>query len=113
MGKGPTMQHKKDDVNIARVVNCDIEELFQHQKIKQNDLKIICQNIRMVYTKINDLNVTLSLFSFCPDIIILYECRLTGKTNPIIPGCDSYMTTNHLNQNYGVVAYVKNTLNSN
>lgn len=50
----------------------------------------------------------LSAFDFETDVIILTECRLNAnKPIPQLPNYQSYHTTRQLNQNDGVVVYVK------
>lgn len=46
------------------------------------------------------------------DIVVLTECWLHGSTVPLLSGYNFYKTSNHRNQNSGVVVYVKNTWNA-
>lgn len=103
-----------DNIEIASSIKCDIDDLNKLIEIKQNDLTIVSQNIRSVYSNLDDLNLTLSSLSFLPDLVILTECRL--QSNKPIPALTNYTTsatTHHLNQNDGVVAYVRNTIQAN
>lgn len=98
-----------DDFEIASAVNCDIEELASHLTLKDNDLKILCQNIRSVYANLDDLNLNISTLNTSPDIIILTECRLNlDKLTPTLNNYISCSTIHNLNQNDGVVTYIKN-----
>jgi hypothetical protein len=99
-----------DNLSIAQSFECLPEDLYKHTNINKFDFTIVTQNIRSIYSNIDDLRLALSSLSVNIDILILSECRL----NPIkpIPPLDSYSTfstTNHLNQNDGVVTYIKNT----
>lgn len=98
-----------DELEIAQTFNCDIEDLSSNIPVKDNDLKIFCQNIRSVYSNIDDLNTTLGLSKVTPDILILTECRLNAdKPVPNLKNYTAFFTTHHINQNDGVVAYIKN-----
>lgn len=100
-----------DEVEVASSVNCDIENLSQYIKIKKNDLTFITQNITSVYKNINDLQATLAHLKFENDILILTECRLDcNKPIPQIKNYTSYATTQNMNQNDGVVIFVKNNI---
>lgn len=101
-----------DKSEIATSINCDIENLSKHIHINKKDLTIITQNIRSVYKNINDLQVTLSNLKREIDILILTECRLDNSKNiPQLNNYTSFSTANHLNQNDGVVIFVKSKLN--
>lgn len=72
---------------------------------------IISQNICSIYCNSDDLMLTLSSFPFEADILVLTECRLTSyKPIPWLDNYNSYSTTRHLNQNDGVVTYIKKSL---
>lgn len=100
-----------DKIEIARAIECDCVELNKHIYVNRKDLTILSQNIRSIYCNFDDFLLTLSIIKFEVDIIILTECRLsTNKPIPQLSNYQSYMTTRQLNQNDGVVVYVKNTL---
>lgn len=97
-----------DNVEIARSIACDYSELHNHILINKNDLTIISQNIRSIYHNFDDFIINVSTLNLEIDIIILTECRLSpNKPIPQINNYHSYMTTRQLNQNDGVVVYVK------
>lgn len=100
-----------DKIEIARAVECDCSELNKHISVNKNDLTVISQNIRSIYCNFDDFLLTISTITFEVDIIILTECRLNvNKPIPQLHNYQSYMTTRQLNQNDGVVVYIKNTL---
>lgn len=97
-----------DNIQEAYSVHCEMDDLTQYIPLKEKDLKIICQNIRSVYRNIDDLNLNLNVLQFMPDIIILSECRLnSAKPIPVLDNYATFNSTLHLNQNDGVVIYVK------
>lgn len=100
-----------DDIEIARSLECSADELEKHVSINNNDFTLIAQNINSIYCNLDDFLITLSTFSFKTDVIVLTECRLDpSKPIPELPNYASYRTEHLLNQNDGVVAYVKKSL---
>lgn len=100
-----------DDLNIAKSVKCDINELPKYYKPNNSNITIISQNIRSIYCNFDDFLANLSILTFECDIIILTECRLNiNKPVPELNKYNSYFTSCQLNQNDGVVVYVKKTL---
>lgn len=109
-----TNQNELDVSVIANSFQCNIEDLSKHVKVKENDLTLVTQNIRSVYCNFDELQVALTTLKFHTDIIILTECRLDkDKPLPQLKGYTSCLTTNLLNQNDGVVAYIRNTVKFN
>lgn len=104
-------QNELDASAIANSFQCNIDDLTKHVKTKGNDLTVITQNIRSIYRNFDDLQIALSTLHFNTDIIILTECRLDkDKPIPLLKGYSSSLTANLLNQNDGVVAYIRNTV---
>lgn len=100
-----------DTMEIARTVACDSSELFNHVNINKSDLTIISQNIRSIYCNFDDFVLNLSTLKFETDVIVLSECRLsTSKPIPQLTNYLSYSTARQINQNDGVVVYVKQSL---
>lgn len=100
-----------DNLEIARAFECDPNQLDRHLHVSRNDLTIISQNIRSIYCNFDDFLLTLTTLKFEVDVIILTECRLDfNKPIPILPNYHSYSTKHQLNQNDGVVVFVKSTL---
>ena len=103
-----------DRFTLARSIECDYCNLSKYKQVNRSDLTIISQNIRSIYCNFDDFIVNLSSLSFDVDVIALTECRLTpNKSLPQLRNYYLYATTSQLNQNDGVVVYVKNTLKSN
>lgn len=100
-----------DNIEIARTFECDSSDLDKHIQVHRSDLTIISQNIRSIYCNFDDFLLTFSDFKFQTDVIVLTECRLdTDKPIPQLNDYTTYTTTRQLNQNDGVVVYVKNSL---
>jgi hypothetical protein len=101
-----------DDVLVAGSVLCDIEEVHKHLPAHKPCVDIISQNIRSVYnTNLDDLRITLSQLPSEANVLLLTECRLDhGKQLPIINSYISHCTQFKVNQNDGVVAYIKDNL---
>lgn len=84
-----------------------------HEHVKRRHLTIITQNIRSLNRNYNDFLVLLTRFNMVFDMIILTECWLTTDSNlPSMPNYVCYATQKCLNQNSGVVVYIRNSLNA-
>lgn len=103
-----------DNLNIATTFECEVNELGKHLNIGKSDFTLICQNIRSIYSNLDDFLITLANVKFEIDVIVLTECRLSShKPIPLLPGYCAYFTVCQLNQNDGVVVYVKDTIKHN
>lgn len=101
-----------DELEITRSVICKIEEVESCINFKNNDLKILQQNIRSVYCNLSNFLVTISLFKFTVDLIILTECHINpNKPVPSIHKYSMFASTQHLNQSDGVVIYYREDMN--
>lgn len=103
-----------DEAVIAGSTLCNIEDVHKHLPAHKPYVDIISQNIRSVYnTNLDDFQITLSQLPSVADILLLTECRLDhDKQLPNINSYTSHFTQFKLNQNDGVVAYIKNNLKS-
>lgn len=96
-----------DNTEISNSKIIDIEEFSNY--VEQNNFTVLTQNIRSIYSNFDDLQVNLQQMNHDVDVMILTECRLNNsKRLPLLRNYSSYHTTNQLNQNDGVVAYIKN-----
>lgn len=76
-------------------------------------LTVISQNIRSVNKNIIDFKVTLNRSNLDFDLIVLSECWLKGcDAIPELDGYSTYYTKEHINQNSGVIAYVRTNLSN-
>ncbi|KAJ8737040.1 hypothetical protein PYW07_000311 [Mythimna separata] len=86
------------------------EECSSYVTNPSQQLKIITQNIRSIHANINSFLTLLCRMNVDCEILVLTECWL-NRYNGLIPSIDQYTyyyTKNLLNQNDGVVLYVKN-----
>lgn len=98
-----------DDTEIAKSVTCSIGDLPIHLPVKKYRLNIVHQNIRSIYRNFDDFEISLSQLKHDVDVIILTECWLgLDKPIPHLTNYTAYFTTRFLNQNDGVIAYIKN-----
>lgn len=100
-----------DTFEIGRSYICETDELRKFSPIHKNDFTVISQNIRSIYHNFDDFTIMLHSLNINVDVIVLTECRLSSeKPIPQLPNYTSFSTTFHLNQNDGVVLYVKSSL---
>lgn len=100
-----------DKTVFASQFECEITDLSRYVTVTDSDLTVVSQNIRSIYCNLDDLVLNISLLKFKPDVIVLTECRL--NPNKPIPSLNNYTyftSTNHINQNDGVVTYIKESL---
>ncbi|CAH2093522.1 unnamed protein product [Euphydryas editha] len=106
--------NEMDGSETSMSISCSIDDLPTYLNSNSESFTVISQNIRSIYRNLDDLNVNLLLFKCSVDLIILTECRI-DKNKPI-PGLinyKAYSTINHLNQNDGVVAFIKDGFQAN
>lgn len=106
-------QDVHDEIQCSLSIDCKLvktPELCHDMLITQSfNLTILSLNIRSIQCNFDDFLVSLKRFNIEFDVIILSECWLSdGSIIPQITGYHSYHTTNYINQNSGVTAYVRN-----
>lgn len=100
-----------DNVELAHSVECDILDLSKHIQVNKSSLTILNQNICSIYANFDNFLLSLPNLKFEADVLIFTECRLNvNKPLPHLNNYQSYSTENLLNQNDGVVMYVKHTI---
>lgn len=103
-----------DSIEPARAIKCSCAELSSQLTIDKNDLMIISQNIRSIYCNFDDFLLMLTCLPFQPDIIVMTECRLSAiKCTPKLDNYNSFHTQIQMNQNDGVVVYIRESLQYN
>lgn len=98
-----------DQLSVSDSLCCRPEECSSYINDPTNHLKIIAQNIRSINANFDSFLTLLCRINLDCNVIVLTECWL--KSNYAIPSIDGYpcfYTTHFLNQNDGVVLYVKN-----
>lgn len=100
-----------DDLGLSKSYICKPEECKPFLKSSINSLNILHANIRSIDKNFIDFTVFLHRLCILPDIIVLSECWLS-KTDaiPSLKHYVNYHTSNHINQNDGIVIYVKSML---
>ena len=74
------------------------------------DFKVLTMNIRSITKNFDAFMITLTRLNTSFDVIILTECRLNDSIIiEEIPGYNHYSTKHNINQNGGVVAFIKSS----
>lgn len=89
------------------------EDCPQYIKQNKNDsLTLLTQNIRSIYKNFDEVIIMMERMNVDLDFIVLTECWLCdNKPAPVLSGYKTYRTLHNLNQNDGLVTYVKSDLN--
>ncbi|KAL4721597.1 hypothetical protein ACJJTC_012412 [Scirpophaga incertulas] len=91
----------------------DLNSLQVYSTKFNNSLKILVQNIRSLNKNFTDFEVFLARCKVNYDVIVLTECWLQYNNNvPELESFRHFSTTRYLNQNSGVVVYVRENLNA-
>ncbi|KAL4702677.1 hypothetical protein ACJJTC_001836 [Scirpophaga incertulas] len=89
----------------------DLNSLQVYRTKFNNSLKILVQNIRSLNKNFTDFEVFLARCKVNYDVIVLTECWLQYNNNvPELESFRHFSTTRYLNQNSGVVVYVRENL---
>lgn len=100
-----------DNFTVASAHHCDTDACNEIMKNSKSSLKIITQNIRSVYKNLDSFQAQLARLSYEIDIIILTECWLNAdKPIPTMENYVTYSSKKCLNQNDGIVIFVKRNL---
>ena len=100
-----------DDLSMAKSYKCDAETCSKLIKHVSKSLIIITQNIRSIHKNIDGFISQLTRLTFEPDVIVLTECWLSeDKPPPTLEMYSCYFTKKSLNQNDGIVIYVKHEI---
>lgn len=106
-------------LNIDFEISCNEEHTFTNTTdfkatvAENNSLNIISQNIRSIQKNFDNFAVFLQDLNTHFDIIILSECWLDETFTDInLLGYTTFHTTTKLNQNDGIVIFIKDSLNS-
>lgn len=105
--------HNLDQFNLSTVHQCTPELAHSVIPINNNNLKLLSLNIRSINCNFSNFLTLQSRLNISCDILVFTECWLSCLSNSIIPTLDNYttvQTNTHLNQNDGVVVYLKSNL---
>lgn len=101
-----------NNINVGDSFLVEVPEAFPQYKLgTESSLRIIVQNIRSIHKNLEDFKVFIARSKIDYDIIILTECWLQNSDMiPKLEQFDSFHTRNHINQNSGVVVYIRSYL---
>ena len=100
-----------DSFSVSEAKICNVEECKNLIPVGGKTLTLLTQNIRSLSRNIDGFAVLLQNLDVSCDIIILTECWLSKQTVlPYLDGFYSRRTDTNINQNDGVVVYIKDSL---
>ncbi|KAJ8720281.1 hypothetical protein PYW07_012324 [Mythimna separata] len=101
-----------DSFSVSESKICNIEDCKYHLPSSDKTLTLLTQNIRSINRNMTGFEVLLQDLDLSCDIIVLTECWLSKQTTnlPSLDGYYSYRSHRNINQNDGVVVYIKNNL---
>lgn len=97
---------------VSKQLTCEVEDCSSLINSTDNsNFIMITQNIRSINCNINDFEVLISRLNIELDLIVLTECWLANTVSlPYINGYNSIRSKNLINQNDGLVIYIKDQL---
>ena len=99
-----------DSAQVSESRICSPESLVSNIDLSRTALTLMHTNIRSVACNYDNLMILLERICIQCDILVLTECWLSKCTAaPEIDGYTSY-TSDHLNQNDGVILYIKSEI---
>lgn len=103
-----------DSYGSNEIYNCSPHRCFQLLSSHKEGIKILHLNIRSINKNFSYVLVLLSILQMRCDVVVLSECWLSKATSiPQIQGFTAYHTSNIINQNDGVVVYIRSDLKHN
>lgn len=101
-----------DSFSVSEVIVCNIEECKKYCTAENKTITLLTQNIRSINRNFTGFQLLLQNLDLCCDIIVLTECWLSKQADnlPSLDGYTLYKTNLNTNQNDGLIAYIKTTL---
>lgn len=101
-----------DSFSVSESQVCDVGDCKRLLFSSGKSLTLLTQNIRSINRNMNGFEVLLQSIDVSCDIIVLTECWLSKQTGnlPSLDGYYSYQTERTINQNDGLVVFIKNNL---
>lgn len=110
------MQNNLNEIDSVETVCHEVGEIEEVSLILSTnniEFKMLSLNIRSIQKNFEDFSTNLERSGIKFDVIILVECRINETSLiPIISGYTSYRTNKIINQNSGVVAYIRDCWNA-
>lgn len=101
-----------DRFSVSENIICNIDECKYVLPTWEKTLILLTQNIRSINRNMNGFELLLQNLDISSDIIVLTECWLSNQTTslPCLDGYYPHKTDKNINQNDGLVIYIKNNL---
>lgn len=101
-----------DSFSVSESKVCNVEDCKHLLPSGDKALTLLTQNIRSISRNMNGFEVLLQDLDVSCDIIVLTECWLSKQMDnlPSLDGYYSYRSDININQNDGLVVYIKNNL---
>lgn len=101
-----------DEFSVSEANTCNVEDCKLLLPSGENTLTLLTQNIRSINRNMDGFEVLLESLDINCDVIVLTECWLSSQTAnlPSLDGYCTHKTNSNMNQNDGVVVYIKNNL---
>lgn len=100
-----------DAIGTTQSYICNPDQCSNILNDTSNTISLLHVNIRSVNRNIDELAVFLHAINIQPEVITLTECWLSKASHiPQMDGYVSYHTVNNINQNDGVIVYIKCTV---
>lgn len=102
-----------NNVNVGDSFVVDEPELCGgYVDTSESNFSIVTQNICSINHNFDDFKILLNRLQLNEDLVVLTECWLSKVTNlPLVNNYQSFRTIRPINQNDGIVIYIKDGLN--
>lgn len=102
-----------DSLSNPESLICSAEDCPKYMLSQENSFTIITQNIRSAWCNFHSFSTLLTRIGLLPDIIVLTECWLSvNNSAPPLDGYYTYITSNYILQNDGVIVYIRSDISS-
>lgn len=101
-----------ETLSVSKSVYCPAEQCVEYMYTPSSSVSVLHLNIRSIKKNFDRFSLLLAQINTQCDIIALTECWL--QKSPYIPsltGYESYHTNRRINQNSGIVLYIRKGLN--
>lgn len=100
-----------EEITVSQAFVCRPDQCLNYLMSDIKTLKVFHINICSINRNFDQCRALIELIDISMDIIVCSECWLSKAPYlPLLDGYNSFQTLNNINQNGGVVIYVKDTL---